>query len=127
MSVLLYGPNQVRINFADGNHFVAHLQAATHRRFADERGYFLTMAGDSDDHQKVCVSYWMHPSIPLLFLYDTEDVTGEPPETINIDDENVRALVDAMDRPLGILWGFSVEEGRYLPFADAPPPANEDD
>lgn len=77
MSTLIYGPNQVRLTFA--GHFLANLQAATNRRFADGRGYFFTMAGTGDDGQDICASYWIHPSIPLAFDYDTEDETLEAP------------------------------------------------
>jgi hypothetical protein len=122
MAVLLYGPTQVRIAF-DGNHFMAHLHAATSRRFADCRGYFLTIAGTNDSRKEVCISYWIHPSIPLLFCYDTHDDTGEPSQTVEVNDENVDALVQIMDRPIGILWGFSADLGRYLPFTDSETPS----
>jgi hypothetical protein len=115
MSVLIYGPSQVRLTFAN-NSFLAHLQAATNRRFAEGRGYFLTTSGTGDDGQERRVSYWMHPSIPLLFSYDAEDVTGEPTQPVEVTDDGVDALVEVMDRPLGVIWGFSAEQGRYIPF-----------
>jgi hypothetical protein len=102
---------------------LARLHAATRRRFADGRGYFLTIAGRNDSQQEVCISYWVHPSIPLLFCYDTQDVTGELSQTVEVDDGNVEALVQIMDRPIGILWGFSADQGRYLPFTDGETPS----
>jgi hypothetical protein len=127
VSILIYGPNQSRLTFKGGNDFLACLQTATNRRFADGRGYFLTMAGRGDDGHDVCISYWIHPSIPMMFVYDTEDETGEPPKTVNVTEDDVTALVDAMDRSLGVLWGFSAEDHRYLPFsvaAEVPPKDN---
>ena len=124
MSVLVYGPNQVKLVFAGGNYFLAHLQAATHRRFAGGRGYFLTVAGDGDDGRDSCVAYWMHPGIALLFSYDTENDEGEPPGTIDVKGEDVEALIAVMDRPIGVLSGFSVERGRYLPFMHDEPSAD---
>ena len=111
---LIYGPGQVRLTFA-GNQFLVHLQAATFRRFAEGGGYFLTMSGSNDEGAKVSSSYWMHPSIPLAFSYETEDDTGEPPETIVIHDKSVDALVEVMDRPLGVLWGFSGRAAQVHP------------
>ena len=89
MSILAYGPNQTRLTFEGGNDFLACLQTATNRRFADGRGYFLTMAGRGDDGQDICVSYWMHPSIPMMFVYDTEDETGEPPQTVDVTEDHL--------------------------------------
>jgi hypothetical protein len=125
MSVLVYGPSQVQLKFAGDNIFLAHLQAATNRRFAEGRGYFLTMSGTGDDGRELRVSYWMHPSIPFLFSYDAEDVTGESTQPVEVNDDNVDALVEVMDRPLGVIWGFSVEQRRYTPFVHGAAPPTE--
>jgi hypothetical protein len=116
MSTLFYGPQQVALNFQGGNHFLANLQVATIRRFDDTgRGYSLTLAGESDNGERITNSYWLHPSIPMVFKYDTVDVTGEPPKTVTVREDDVQILLEAMDRYLGVLWGFS-EGSPYLPF-----------
>lgn len=116
MSTLLYGPSPVALNFT-GNHFLAHLQAATLRRFEQGRGYFITLAGTNDQGQNITVSHWIHPSVRLSFSYETEDEYGNAPKTIELEDDQVDALLEAMDRPFGVLWGFSAEHSHYLPFA----------
>ena len=121
MSVLIYGPNQVNLKF-DGNQVLAHLQAATNRRFAEGRGYFLTMSGTGDDGRELRVSYWMRPGIPLLFSYDAEEITGEPAQPVEVTDDTVDVLVEVMDRPLGVIFGFSPEHGNYVPFVHGEPP-----
>ncbi len=121
MSTLFYGPAQVRLNFGPSNSLLAHLQVATVRRFSEGRGFFLTMAGHRDDGQETSASYWLHPSIPLLFDYDTENDEGERPEQIEIDVEVVESFLNVMDRPIGVLWGFDNDEGRWTPFYDGPP------
>jgi hypothetical protein len=103
MSKLIYGDQKSVLNFGPGNHFLAQLQAATNRRFADGRGYFLTLTGHNDSGEVICGSHWIHPSIPLVFIYDTEDVTGEPPKTVKISDDQVNVLLEVMDRPLGVM------------------------
>lgn len=35
--------------------------------------------------------------------------------------------MSAMDRPIGVLWGFDVDEGRYVPFYDGPPESDTAD
>jgi hypothetical protein len=119
MSALLYGSNQVRLTFDGGNFFLAHLQAATQRRFADGGGYFLTGAGWNDDRRQVSSSHWIHPSIPLRFDYDTQDITGERPAPIEISEETVEVLLGAMDRPIGVITGYDAERGILLPFFTA--------
>lgn len=116
MPALIYGPQQARLSFDGGNFFLAHLQVATQRRFADGHGYFLTGAGRNDDGREVSTSHWIHPGIPLTFDYDTEDITGERPAPIEIDEKNVEALLGVMDRPLGVLTGFDPERGIVIPF-----------
>lgn len=118
MAKLVYGSTQVNITFGHSNWFLSHLQAATQHRFAKGQGYFFTMAGTDDNGEDVSVSYWINPSIPLLFVYDTEDETGERPETVEVKEESVQTLLDAMDRPLGVLWGYysSTGDGKSLPF-----------
>ncbi|BCP04617.1 hypothetical protein [Mycobacterium paraintracellulare] len=121
MSALVYGPSQVRLNFGQNHYLLAHLQVATARRFAEGRGFFLTLSGHDDDGRESSVSYWLHPSIPLLFAYDTENDEGDRPEQIVINAEHVESFLSVMDHPLGVLWGFDVDEGRYVPFYDGPP------
>lgn len=121
MSALIYGPSQVRLNFGPSNYLLAHLHVAIARRFAEGRGFFLTLSGHRDDGQETSMSYWLHPSIPLLFDYDTENDEGERPEQIEIDADAVESFLSVMDRPIGVLWGFDIDEGRYVPFYDGPP------
>lgn len=126
MSTIFYGLAQVRLDFGPNHDLLAHLQVATARRFAEGRGFFLTLSGHNDDGQETSMSYWLHPSIPLLFAYDTENDEGERPEQIEINDEDVEALLSVMDRPIGVLWGFDIDKGRYIPFYDGStdPPAS---
>lgn len=120
MGVVFYGANQVPLS-CPGNSLLAHLQAATNRRFADGRGYFLSLSGVSNNGEPRCFSYWMHPAIPLSFSYETQDDTGEPPEPVVIDEESVGTLLAAMDRAIGVVIGFSDEEDRPFPFLEGNP------
>jgi len=125
MSAIIYGSSQVRLNFGPNHYLLAHLQAATATRFAEGRGFFLTLSGH-DDGQETSMSYWLHPSIPLLFAYDTENDEGERPEQIVIEAQHVEALLSAMDRPIGVLWGFDVDADRWVPFYDDPADPDSD-
>lgn len=127
MSALIYGSSQVRLNFGPNHYLLAHLQAAIARRFMEGRGFFLTMSGHRDDGQESSISYWLHPSIPLLFDYDTENDEGERPEQIEIKADVVDSLLGVMDRPIGVLWGFDVDEGRWVPFYDGPTDSDSDE
>jgi hypothetical protein len=118
MATLFYGPLPTVINITGGNDFLAALQVATVRRFVETgRGFALTLGGTSDDGERAVASHWLHPAIPMTFKYDAEDEYGEQPKTVIVHDDTVEALLEVMDRPLGVLWGFS-QDGPYLPFAD---------
>lgn len=121
MSALIYGAQQARLNFGPSNNLLAHLQVATARRFAEGRGFFLTLSGHRDNGDETSVSYWLHPSIPLMFDYDTENDEGERPAQIEIKADVVESFLSVMDRSIGVLWGYDVDEGRYVPFYDGPP------
>ncbi|CAJ1504254.1 hypothetical protein [[Mycobacterium] holstebronense] len=120
MGVVFYGANQVPLS-CPGNSLLAHLQAATNRRFADGRGYFLSLSGVSNDGEPRCSSYWIHPAIPLSFSYETQDDTGESPGPVVIDQGFVDTLLAAMDRAIGVVIGFSDEAGRPFPFLEGIP------
>ncbi len=121
MSTLVHGPITARLNFGANHYFLAHLQVAAARRFAEGRGFFLTLSGQDDDGHDTSRSYWLHPSSALMFDYDVENDEGERPAPIEIDAEVVEALLTLMDRPLGVLWGFAPDEGRSVPLYDVMP------
>lgn len=121
MARLIYGAQQRALTFPN-NEFVALVQTVTHHRFASGRGYFLTLAGTDDSGQDDTTSYWVHPSIPLVFEYDVADDSDNYLPTIEVDQELVARVLRHLDDPLGFVAGFG-DEGPNFPFA--PPPAAE--
>lgn len=120
MAQLRYGDNPVNLNFGDDNKTLAILQVATFRRFATGKGYFITAAGTDDgDGRDVSSAHWIGPGSPLRFNYDVEDVYGNHVDTVVVEEDDVEAFLDAMDHPIGVLFGFSAERGHYVPFIDA--------
>lgn len=118
MASIVYGDNQTTLNF-DGNFFLAALQSAAHRRFDSGKGFFLTLAGTDSEGEPVRIAHWISPSSPLMFVYDELDVHGEQVDTEVVKDEDVDALLEAMDRAIGVIWGFSKESDTYIPFMSA--------
>lgn len=118
MPVIYYGPNQAAIGFP-ANQDLADFQAAVFERFAAGSGFFLTTAGRSDRGEEKVTSYWMHPSIPLIFAYDPEDEYGNYPPPVDLDRDKVDRMVGHMAAPLGVIAGFG-PEGPFLPFAPGP-------
>ncbi|WP_142271101.1 hypothetical protein [Mycobacterium sp. AT1] len=63
----------------------------------------------------------------MRFEYDVEDVYGNCADTVVVKDEDIDFLVEVMDRPIGVIWGFSDEAGRYLPFMHEGPTPETDE
>ena len=118
MATISYGLGQtiVNLHFEQGNEFVATLQCAAARRFDLGKGFFLTLAGHGDDGQSVTRANWISAGTPLQFIYDTEDLYGNPVDTVIVQDEVVDSFLSAMDNAIGVVWGFSIEQQAYVPF-----------
>jgi len=84
------------------NHFLAHLQVAVHRRFKKAGGFFLTGTSTDADGREVTVSYWLNRSTPLEFEYDARDDKDDRLPPIELDHKEIDAILDAMDRPVGV-------------------------
>jgi hypothetical protein len=111
-----FGAGSVNLHFGNDNTFVATLQAAALTRFGAGQGFFLTLAGTDDTGQPNTRGHWLSPASQLQFIYDTEDEHGNPVKTVILSNESVDALVQAMDRSIGVVWGFSLENNAFIPF-----------
>jgi hypothetical protein len=96
------------------NHFVAHLQVATAKRFGAGKGFFLTTTQSGDDGAEATVSHWLHPSVPVSFTYDVTDGAGELVAPVALEDKRIDAITEAMDQPTGVRGTASV----WWPFAE---------
>ena len=118
MAALVIGDSQVRLVFPNGNRLLSGIQVASRRRFADGKGgFYITMAGHDEAGRRFRRSYWIDPSMPLIFDYDLEDDTGEPIPSVDVREQDVKVLLEAMDRSSGILWGF--DQDTRPPFWEA--------
>lgn len=100
MATLRCGDRELPLQFT--NHFLAHLQAAVHRRFTKSGGFFLTGTYRNDDGNDVTVSHWVHPLTALEFQYDVRDDSGERLAPVELDHKEIDSILDAMSRPLGV-------------------------
>lgn len=100
MATLRCGEQDLPLTFT--NEFLAHLQVAVHRRFSGAGGFFLTGTYPVADGQDATVSRWLTPSTPLVFTYDLRDESGELIPPVGLDHTEIEALLEAMDRPVGV-------------------------
>jgi hypothetical protein len=100
VATLRFGDRELPLQFS--NRFLAHLQAAVHHRFKKEGGFFLTGTYRNPDGEEVTVSYWLHSQCPLEFEYDIRDDNGEHQPPVELDHKELDAILDAMDRPIGV-------------------------
>jgi hypothetical protein len=100
LATLRCGDKELPLTFT--NHFLAHLQAAVHRRFKKSGGFFLTGTYTNSDGREVTVSHWVHPSEALTFEYDVRDEAGDRVPPIELDFKEVDEILDAMARPVGV-------------------------
>lgn len=100
MATLVCDDRELPLQFT--NHFLAHLQVAVFRRFKKSGGFFLTGTYQNDDGREVTVSHWVHPHSQLQFCYDVRDDSGERVAPVELDHKEIEAILDAMDRPLGV-------------------------
>jgi hypothetical protein len=48
------------------------------------------------------VSHWLARTCPLEFEYDVRDDNGERVPPVELDPKEIDAILDAMDRPVGV-------------------------
>jgi hypothetical protein len=106
LAKLRCGDRELPLTFT--NETLAHLQAAVHRRFRMAGGFFLTGTRSDDEGNEVTTSYWLHPSVPLSFEYDVRGDDGERVPPVELDFNQVDAILDAMARPVGVHDGSDV-------------------
>jgi hypothetical protein len=99
LATLRCGEQDLPLTFT--NQFLAHLQVAVHRRFAHGGGFFVTGTYPHDG-QEATVSRWLSPSTNLVFAYDVRDESGERLPPVELDHKQIDAMLEAMDRPVGI-------------------------
>ena len=99
MATLRCGEQDLPLTFT--NEFLAHLHVAVHRRFTHAGGFFLTGSYPQDGHE-VTVSYWLAPTTPLVFTYVVRDESGERIPPVELDHKEIDAILEAMDRPVGV-------------------------
>ncbi len=99
-----------------GNQYLALLQVATAQRFSTGEGYFFTASGTVTDDEPVHIAIWLHPSIPLRFVYDLKDDTDNRIPPVLVEDALVDALLAQMGSPAGVRYGYDDENGRHGPF-----------
>ena len=100
MATLRCGDQDLPLTFT--NHFLAHLQVAVHRRFSRGGGFFLTGTYPNHDDKEVTVSRWVGPTTQLVFVYDVRDDSNERIPPVELDDNQIDGLLEAMDRPAGV-------------------------
>jgi len=100
LATLRCGEQDLPLTFT--NEFLAHLQVAVHRRFARAGGFFVTGTYPHDDGPEVTASHWLSPTTPLVFTYDVRDDSGERVPPVGLDHNEIEAMLEAMDRPVGI-------------------------
>ena len=121
MPMLSYGAGTASTNLGFGsNAFLAVMQAAAYERFKEGRGFFITMEGLDDNGQQVSASHWISPAVPVRFTYDTRDDTGEPIRPFELEDQLVREMAEFMERPCGVIVGYTEESGINIPFVPLP-------
>ena len=81
------------------------------------KAFYITMPGHDEAGRRFRRGYWIDPSVPLIFDYDLEDETGEPIPPVDVREQDVKVLLEAMDRSSGILWGF--DQDTRPPFWEA--------
>lgn len=113
MATLHYGGKSLGLDFT--NHFLAHLQVATHQRFGQGRGFFLVGTSSDPDGKEVTFSHWLDPSIPLTFVFDVRDDSDQRVPPIKLDHKEIDAILEAMDVPTGVRGTESV----WLPFTES--------
>jgi len=100
LATLRCGEQDLPLTFT--NEFLAHLQVAVHRRFAHAGGFFVTGTHPVSDGHEATVSYWLGPTTPLVFSYDIRNESGERIPPVTLDHEEIEAMLEAMDRPVGV-------------------------
>jgi hypothetical protein len=100
LATLRCGDQELPLKFT--NHFLAHLQAAVHRRFKKAGGFFLTGTYTNADGIDVTVSHWLARTTPLEFVYDVRGENGDRLSPVELDPKEIDAILDAMDRPVGV-------------------------
>lgn len=100
MATLRCGEHDLPLTFT--NEFLAHLQVAVHRRFSRAGGFFLTGTYPDADGTEVTVSHWVTAAASLVFTYDVRDDAGDRIPPVTLDQDQVEAMLEAMDRPVGI-------------------------
>jgi hypothetical protein len=97
------------------NDFLAHLQVATAARFHAGKGYFLTTTAPDDERTEVTRSHWLHPTIPVRFVFDVRDDSGNRVAPVTLDHTQIDALAESMDQPNGVRADAAV----WWPFHEA--------
>ena len=100
MATLRCGDTNLPLTFT--NEFLAHLQVAVHRRFSRGGGFFVTGTYPDDGGTEATVSFWLNPASPLVFTFDVRDDSGDLIPPVALDHKEVDAMLQAMDRPVGI-------------------------
>ncbi len=100
MATLRCGDRELPLKFT--NHFLAHLQVAVHRRFKKAGGFFLTGTYTNADGVDVTVSHWLARTTVLEFEFDVRDENGDRLPPVELDPKEIDAILDAMDRPIGV-------------------------
>ena len=71
MAGFIYEGFRVSLSTDSGDAYLTfHLHLATDRRFKENAGFFVTLAGTGDDGGVHRDSFWFHPSVPIRFFYD---------------------------------------------------------
>lgn len=98
------------------NDQLAHLQAATVERFSKGLGFQMTVLGrDRPSNFPYAITYWMHPSIPMRFVYeDNVNDYGDVVGPVQVDRATVDTYLAQMDSPRGLVLSHADET--WMPF-----------
>jgi hypothetical protein len=112
LATLRCGERDLPLTFT--NEFLAHLQVAVHRRFAHAGGFFVTGTYPDGKGNNATVSHWLSSATALVFTYDVADESGELIGPVELNQKEIDAMLEAMDRPVGVHLTSEV----WLPFRD---------
>lgn len=110
MATFIY--NGTHYGLGENNRDLAYIQAVAEHRFREGRGFPLGIFGTDSKGEFARHFFWMHPSIPVEFLYS-------PGETVQLDGELFDMQIAATESPFGLLIGEYAADNMPFSFEEA--------
>lgn len=102
MGTLLYGATTAPIAMDDRT--LAHLKVVITTKLRRRESFTLTWQDGTDDEPGRSSTLWLHPAIPLMFVFDD-------PAPADLDRRRIEQLAVAANSRSGIRLSSSVREG----------------